>query len=105
LQYATVEHLVHVLVWEIAFPCRFSILPDFADMLLQAAESLLFWDARIGDPVIMVFQQVPFVLRTKVAVVGYPFIMRMGDEVHDVLFEVGTGTADDGYFILADHFS
>ena len=73
-------------------------------MLLQAAERFLFRDAGIRHAVHVVFEQFPFVLRRQVAVVRHAFVVRVGDEVHDVFFEVGAGAGDDLHFVLADHF-
>ena len=89
---------------KIAFSLGVCIRPDLVNMLLQPAESLFFRDTGIGNTVIMVLEQVPFFLRTQVAVVGNTLIMAMRHQVHDIFFQIGTGTADDGHFILADHF-
>ena len=72
-------------------------------MLLQAAESLFFGNTGIRHAVHVALQQVPFVLRGEIAVVGHALVVRMGDEVHNILFEVRTGAGDDLHLVPANH--
>ena len=98
------DELVHEFVRQVAFALVVGVFPDFEHVALQAAESLLFGDAGIGDAVHVVFEQFPLVLRGQVAVMGHALVVRVGHEVHQILFEVGSGAGDDLHLVLTDHF-
>src|SRR5688572_2561505 len=80
------------------------VLPYFVNMLLQSSEGFFFRNAGIRNAVVMIFKQVPFLLRTKITIVWYPLIMAMCNQVHNIFFEISAGTTDDCHFILPDHF-
>ena len=64
----------------------------------------LFGNAGIGNTIQTLFKKLPFLLWSKVTIVGNTFVVRMSNQVHDILFEVRTGTRNDGNLILPDHF-
>ena len=104
LQHAAADHLIDVLIRQVTLPFRLGLVPHVDQVLLQAAERLLFGDARVGHAVVMVVKESLLFLGRKVTVARHPVIVRMGDEVHDVLLQVVRGAADEGNLVLTDHF-
>ena len=98
------QHFIHVFMRKITLPGSFCISPEFMNMFLKSSESFFLRYTGIRNTVIMIFEQVPFFLWTQVAVIRHPLIMAMRHQVHDIFFQVGTRTTDNGYFILPDHF-
>ena len=71
--------------------------------MLDAPHRLLLRDARIGYAVVVLLEERLLVLGGELAVVRYPLVVAVRDEVEDVFLEVGTGTTDDVDFFLPDH--
>ena len=73
-------------------------------MFFQAAESFLFRDAGIRYTVVVVVQQFLLLFGGEVAVAGHTVIVAVGHQVHDVFLQVVCTAANEGDFILTDHF-
>src|SRR6187401_1202492 len=89
---------------KISFAFVICIFPKLMYVLLYATEGLFFRNASIGNPVIMIFQKIPFILRCEIPIIRNSFVMTVCYKIHDVFFQVGAGTGNDMYFILPDHF-
>lgn len=98
------NHLEHEFVGEKTLPVGIGGFPELEDMFLEAAKGFFFGDAGVGDPVETTFEEFPFVLGGEIAVAWNAAVVGVGDEVHEVFLEVGSGAGDDGDFVLADHF-
>ena len=70
---------------------------------MRRIESIVLRNARVGDAVHVSIEQALFVLRAQVAVMRHALVVRVGDEVEDIFFQVGTRAADRMHFAGADH--
>ncbi len=78
-------------------------VPILHDRALDAAHGFFFGDARVGDAIQVMFEQFDFLRGREVAVMRHALVMIVGDEIVNVLFQIGAGAADSVNFVLADH--
>ncbi len=88
---------------KIALGSAVGAAPEFEQDVLHGPHRLFLGDAGVGDPVELPIEQRLLVIGCEIAVVGHPNIVVVGDQVEDVLLEVGAGAADGVHLALPDH--
>ena len=70
---------------------------------LDAAHGFFFGDARVGDAIQVMFEELDFLRWREVAVVRHALVVIVRDKIVNVFLEVRAGAADPMNFVLANH--
>ncbi len=103
LEGAAQQNPIHELVREVALAAAVGPLPLIEHRPLDPPNRLFLRDTGISNTIEMALMQIRFLGCAQFAPVGNALIMRMGDQIEDILFEVGAGAADAVYFVVANH--
>ena len=103
LQPPAAEHPVHEFVREVAFPGAVGLDPFREHGCLDPPHRFHFGNAGVGHPVHMPVQQGLLFRGRQVPIVRDPLVVVVGNQVEDILFEVGARTDDGVHLVLADH--
>ena len=104
LELARLDGPPHEFVREIALARGIGGHPFLEDGFLEPPHGLHFGDASVGHAIHVTIEQGLFVSGREIAIVRNAFVVVVGHQIEDVLFEIGAGAGNDGDFVAADHF-
>lgn len=90
---------------EVPLACLFRFSPLIANHLLQTPHRFIFRDTSISHAVQVSFEQLLFLLRSEVPILGQVQIVVVSHEVEYIFFEVGAGTTNNVHFVLPNHLA
>ena len=103
LENAAAEEFVDNFPREESLTCCLHLIPDVNEVLLKAAECLLFRNAGVSHAIVVIVKKFLFLCRCEVSIMRNPVIVVVCHEVHDVLFEVVGRAGNNLNLVLTNH--